>query len=367
MSLRAGCVAQCRGCAHRLMSAEQSEEQKTEWLQSRLNPWAETFQSLRAVEGEARWHYRDRVVLAAEWSEVQGWRFGMVVRDELLPLQECPIHSERVARMLALLREILPSGGRSFPLAYYAQSGGQATLIVKMAEPPATKWLTEEAKVRLAETGIEGLWLHAFPSAGRRLFSKHGWRLLWGSEHSYDPQGLRYGPTAFQQLIPALYIAAQDQAQQFLAPDAGSSVVDLYCGNGATLRRWCEAGAETIGVELGGDALACARENASGAELLRGTCETRLPQLRQWLGRVAPERTCLLYTNPPRTGMEEAVCRWVADELMPTRIAYLSCSAGTLRRDLDRLFEAGYRVVAITPYDFFPQTYHVETLVLLER
>lgn len=51
----------------------------------------------------------------------------------------------------------------------------------------------------------------------------------------------------------------------------------------------------------------------------------------------------------------------------PKRIAYLSCSAGTLRRDLEGLPVSGYRVVRIIPYDFFPQTYHVETLVLLER
>ena len=51
----------------------------------------------------------------------------------------------------------------------------------------------------------------------------------------------------------------------------------------------------------------------------------------------------------------------------PDRMAYLSCSAGTLRRDLDALVQTGYAVERITPYDFFPQTHHVETLALLRR
>jgi tRNA/tmRNA/rRNA uracil-C5-methylase (TrmA/RlmC/RlmD family) len=50
----------------------------------------------------------------------------------------------------------------------------------------------------------------------------------------------------------------------------------------------------------------------------------------------------------------------------PQRMAYLSCSAGTLRRDLEHLTAAGYRVMRIIPYDFFPQTHHVETLVFLK-
>ncbi len=47
------------------------------------------------------------------------------------------------------------------------------------------------------------------------------------------------------------------------------------------------------------------------------------------------------------------------------RIAYLSCSAGTLARDLHLLEIAGYRIDAILPFDFFPQTHHVETLALV--
>jgi tRNA/tmRNA/rRNA uracil-C5-methylase (TrmA/RlmC/RlmD family) len=75
----------------------------------------------------------------------------------------------------------------------------------------------------------------------------------------------------------------------------------------------------------------------------------------------------LLYVNPPRTGIEGEVLKWIVTSFRPKRMAYLSCSTGTLRRDLEELIHAGYLIKSITPYDFFPHTYHVETLVLLDE
>jgi len=72
----------------------------------------------------------------------------------------------------------------------------------------------------------------------------------------------------------------------------------------------------------------------------------------------------LAYLNPPRSGLDEEVARSLADEFAPARLAYLSCSAGTLARDLGVLERAGYLLDAILPFDFFPQTQHVEALAL---
>nr|MDQ2695105.1 class I SAM-dependent RNA methyltransferase [Pseudomonadota bacterium] len=259
---------------------------------------------------------------------------------------------------------VLPPGP-AFPLAFYVQAGAQATLVVKARGLASLTW-AEDLRRSLPATGLEGLWLNLHPAAGRRLFARHGWQLLWGRPWSVDSSGLCYGPAAFQQLIPALYRQALDEAQAFLAPMAGDSLVDLYCGSGASLRRWTACHARTVGVELGGEAVACARRNAPAALVLRGKCGQRLPQLRAWISNAGRDER-LLYANPPRTGIEPQVLEWITGDCRPQRLAYLSCSAGTLGRDLRRLDAAGYRLAGITPYDFFPQTHHVETLATLER
>jgi tRNA/tmRNA/rRNA uracil-C5-methylase (TrmA/RlmC/RlmD family) len=252
----------------------------------------------------------------------------------------------------------------AFPLAFLVRAGAQATLIVKTHQVAALNWLETDGCAELAANGIEGLWLHLHPAAGRRLFARNGWRLLWGQARSQDPFGLVYGPTAFQQLIPDLYRQALDLAESFLAPEPGDSVADLYCGIGASLRRWTVRDAHAIGVELGGEAVECAQLNAPNTEILRGKCAQRIPQLQAWTPKTGVR---LLYANPPRTGLEQEVLAWIASEFKPERLAYLSCSAGTLSRDLRALTAAGYAVAALQPYDFFPQTHHVETLALLQR
>ncbi|MCB1776488.1 MAG: class I SAM-dependent RNA methyltransferase [Candidatus Competibacteraceae bacterium] len=358
-----GCHPRCPGCAHRTWSAAASAAQKTAWLQQMLAPWADRLQAMRVVMGGARWNYRRKVCLSAVWTVETGWNFGLWRRDELIPIPDCPVHAESVRAMIHWLRTMLPPAPE-FPLAFFIQSGAQATLIVKTRHIPDLAGFSAAQQPEPAASGLEGLWLHAHPAAGRRLFARNGWRLLWGQPHSRDEFGLVYGPTAFQQQIPELYRQALDTAEAFLAPQPGDCLADLYCGIGASLARWTRRGAHVLGVELGGEAVECAGLNAPNATVLRGKCADRLPQLRTWAPATG---TRLLYVNPPRTGLEPVVRDWAALEFQPKRLAYLSCSAGTLSRDLAMLTAAGYAVDTLIPYDFFPQTHHVETLALLQR
>ena len=334
--------------------------QKDAYLARALEPWAERLVRVRSVEEDARLGYRDRVTLSARWDESLGWRFGLMRRDELIPIHDCPVHTPRVNALVRLLIETLPSLER-LPLAYLHVAGAQATLIVKARNFGVGALAATVAG--LPAIGLDGLWVHCHPAAGRRMFARSGWTLAWGQGESVDALGLHHGPTAFQQLLPVLHARAMDIAASHLAPAQGIAVLDLYCGIGASLRRWRAMGAVTLGVELAGGAVACATRNAEGAQVLRGTCLQRLPQIRDWWQRQSVERVA--YVNPPRSGLEVEVAQALAVELRPARLAYLSCSAGTLARDLACFEAAGYRVDAIHPFDFFPLTHHVEALALL--
>ena len=363
IELADGCVERCPACAHRALGASESSARKEDWLRNALAPWREQLAPIMTVSESARWGYRDKLCLTAVWGD-SGWRFGMIARGELIAIPRCPIHSQRARLALHLLAATLPPSS-IFPLSFYVQAGAQATLVLKSARLPSIDWLHDALGRDLSAVGIEGLWLHLYPSAGRKIFAKNGWHLLYGQPRSVDASGLVYGPTAFQQLLPSLYQRSLDEAEAFLAPVVDDVVIDLYCGLGATLVRWIERGACVFGIELSGEAVACARENAPNAQVLRGACRARIPQLDDWLDSNRGGSR-LLYVNPPRTGLEPEILNWIITSYRPLRIAYLSCSAGTLRRDLTVLDRAGYRVERITPYDFFPQTYHVETLALLQ-
>ncbi|MDP4119131.1 MAG: 23S rRNA (uracil-5-)-methyltransferase RumA, partial [Bacillota bacterium] len=70
--------------------------------------------------------------------------------------------------------------------------------------------------------------------------------------------------------------------------------------------------------------------------------------------------------DPPRKGCDNDMLSLLL-ELAPQRIAYISCNPATLARDMAYLCENGYTPGAVQPVDMFPQTSHVETLVLMSK
>ena len=360
-SIPPGCEPACHGCRHRHLPAAASLAQKAGYLGRVLERWADRLAPVRAPAPERRFGYRDRVTLTARWDDTAGWRFGLMRRDELIAIHACPVHSSRINKLIATLRATLPAHDQ-FPLAYLHVAGAQATLIVKARSFDRDR--LETALVAMTGVGIDGLWVHCHPAAGRKLFARSGWHLAWGVGESATPDGFVHGPTTFQQLLPELHELSVDIASRHLAPGPGVAVLDLYCGLGATLRHWTDAGAAALGIELAGGAVDAALRNAPRASVLRGTCLQRLPQVREWWSEQAGPRVA--YVNPPRSGLEAEVLAALAGELRPQRIAYLSCSAGTLARDLAALESAGYAVSSLHPFDFFPVTHHVECLALLK-
>lgn len=356
MSLLPGCVRECPGCRFRELSVREGAARKREWLARALASWDDRIGEVRCVDEAGGWSYRDKTCLAAEW-DGEGWKLGLRRRDEVIAIPECPVHSERVRSIVRALADILPDPSE-LPLAYVAISGRLLTLVVKSDRVP------ELSLDRLAGLDLVGVFANLNPSAGNRVFSSRGWKLLWGEPLARTVEGEFYGPDSFRQLIPPLHRAALDEARAFLRPGASSRVVDLCSGTGASLALWIGAGAAALGVELGGEAVACLEKNLGSGFCLRGRASERIPQLDRFFAEV-PAAEKLVFANPPRLGLEREILEWIA-RMNPARIAYLSCSAGTLGRDLAVLQGAGYAVRKISPYDFFPRTPHVETLATLE-
>lgn len=361
-----GCLENCRGCKHREWSIDESLTQKFNFLASKLSPWIEVLDPVVSISDPYRWGYRHKTSLNVGWDE-NGWHFGMIVRDELLDIPNCPLHKTEVNEILNNLRDALPPYN-DFPLAFFVQASAQVTLVVKSNKPHSCAWLTDEIKHKLVTLGVKGFWVHYNPSAGRRLYEKTRWELLFGEKRSFDSNGLLYGPGAFQQLIPSLYNQSLDEACTFFNLTHNDAVVDLYCGTGTSMNRWDAQGASVLGVEVGGESVECAKLNVPNSTILRGACRQRVPQVHSWTCEQRQSgKKVYLYVNPPRTGIEQEVLDWIIGEGKPKKIAYLSCSAGTLSKNLAVLTHNGYNVKRLIPYDFFPQTIHVECLALIER
>ena len=141
-------------------------------------------------------------------------------------------------------------------------------------------------------------------------------------------------------------------------------VLDLYCGMGnfsLPLARRC---AEVVGVEDYAPSIAQAKINARENSLknTRFYARSAAGALRAY-GQNVPFDLVVL--DPPREGASD-VCRELI-ELGPPRILYISCDPATQARDLKILLSSGYRCLSAQPFDFFPQTHHIESLAVLAR
>jgi tRNA/tmRNA/rRNA uracil-C5-methylase (TrmA/RlmC/RlmD family) len=140
--------------------------------------------------------------------------------------------------------------------------------------------------------------------------------------------------------------------------------VDLYAGSGNFGVPLARAGMRGVCVERDRSSVARARERASRESLelsaIAADTVTGLAELRR------SRRACdLVVLDPPRAGAKEAVAGIVA--LEPRVIAYVACDPVTLARDLRAFGASGFGVAAVTCFDMFPRTHHVETLAWLER
>jgi 23S rRNA (uracil1939-C5)-methyltransferase len=158
-------------------------------------------------------------------------------------------------------------------------------------------------------------------------------------------------------------VMAEKMVQYLLErlPLPARTVLDVYCGVGlfsAFLALRCE---RLIGVESSTSAcedFAINLDEFDHVELYEGAAEDVIPQLE------AEQAVVLL--DPPRAGVEVRTLDGIRN-LAPQMIAYVSCDPSTLARDAARLDAAGYRLVDVTPFDLFPQTYHIESISVFER
>lgn len=148
----------------------------------------------------------------------------------------------------------------------------------------------------------------------------------------------------------------------WVAPSPGLRVLELYAGIGTLGLPLARQGAYVTEVESNPHALKDARHAAKHNHV--GRCRFRRASAEALLQAVRRAEYDVVLADPPRTGLSEACAARLADIHVP-RLLYLSCDSATLARDLSRLCAGGYRVSRIQPFDMFPQTAHLETLVEL--
>lgn len=192
---------------------------------------------------------------------------------------------------------------------------------------------------------------------------------LYGKDKLTDSLlGLEYeiSPHSFFQINHAQTELLYKKALEYAEIGKDSIVFDLYCGIGTISLSAAKSAKQVIGVEIVPDAIENAKKNATdnnitNADFYCAAAENITPKLIA--DGVIPDTVIL---DPPRKGSDENTLGAIVSAA-PERIVYVSCNPATLARDMKYLTEKGYEVKAVTAFDLFPQTCHVETVALLVR
>ena len=169
----------------------------------------------------------------------------------------------------------------------------------------------------------------------------------------------RSRPDVFQQANRGANARLVAAALALLRP-AGEDVLELFCGAGNFTGPLAALAASIAAVEGQGPALELARADLGGGNVRFFAGEALA--IASALGREG-RRFGAVLLDPPRDGMKGLGP--LLRDLRAPRAVYVSCDAATLARDVRGAMAAGYVVAAVQPVDMFPQTHHVEAVVLL--
>jgi 23S rRNA (uracil1939-C5)-methyltransferase len=365
--VNAGCpyFERCGGCQYQHIPYERQLDYKAGILR-------ETLQRVAKIElatdiklhPSPPWNYRNRTRLQVQTTPEFALGFFRFGSHEFLAVRECPISSPLVNQIIARLLELK---GCECPAAVE-----EMELFANDTDDRLLAWAfcgrdsDREALLRWAETvrrevpSIAGLTF--FPSRRRS-----------GEDEASDSKPLAQSgisevlyhvqDTAYRVSAGAFFQVNRHLLMDLLSTVTGNATgdvaLDLYAGVGLFTTALARSFHHIFAVEASQTSYADLAHNcAANVKAVRARTEDYL--------RPARSRPDLIVVDPPRAGLGKAVARSLA-ELGAQRVRYVSCDPATLARDLAPLLAAGYRIEEAHLFDLFPQTFHIESVMLLAR
>ena len=329
--------------------------------------------------GSSRWLTKEEIESGEQLS--RDFALGLHIPkrfDKILDLEECHLQSEESAAIVNHVRGIALREGWSARDSR-AHEGYLRNLSIRIGartQEILVNLVTSEAhpaRMRMLCDELQ----EAFPQVTTFINSVNSTRspVAAGEETVYCGEGSirdRIGAYTFKIGAQTFFQPNTLQAEQLFqcvrnwaGLTGAEKVFDVYCGVGAISLFVSQGAAEVIGFDSQEQAIEDARGNAlqNGVENCRFFARDAREALRPGVFREIG-RPHVIILDPPRVGLHKDVCRDLRESMTP-RVVYISCNPATQARDLQLLSDR-YRIVAVQPVDMFPQTYHIENVVLLE-
>jgi 23S rRNA (uracil1939-C5)-methyltransferase len=336
----------CGGCHYQDLPYEEQLKAKTEILRDQLrrigrieNPPVQEM-----VASPSPWYYRNHVQFHLTEEGKLGYvGAGTSLAKGIVPITECHLPEEPINSLWPTLEFEPETNIERISLRVGKEND---LMLVLESDEPESPELEIEAEISVAHVFDENVVVIA------------------GNDYIVIPvlgRDFRVSAASFFQVNTALAEKMVQHLLNCLPLSLSGTLLDVYCGVGlfsAFLAPRCQ---RLIGIESSPSAcedFAINLDEFNNVELYEGLAEEVIPHLEA--------KPYIVLVDPPRAGLERHVVDGIL-KLSPHVIAYVSCDPSTLARDSKRFMDGGYKLKQVTPFDLFPQTYHIESISIFER
>ncbi|NTU43164.1 MAG: class I SAM-dependent RNA methyltransferase [Nitrospirales bacterium] len=338
----------CGGCQLQYITSERQTALKEEVLRDSLKRNAGTEIALSPAITDLSWGYRYRGQFKISPGKVGFYREKS--RD-VIDTDHCPLMTEGINQSLREIRELilgnLQTGGTESLKEIHVSWGDSATAFLRPR--PGTR--PEGLAQLLLDAGFSGVWTEQDNGKIRKLGRPYT---------ALDLEDLQYtvSPISFFQGHWKLNQKVVRTVKETLGDLTGARLLDLYSGAGNFSLPLAAQAAEIVAVEENPFAVEDGKRNLR----LNNITNYRFIHSEAEALRTK-DRFDLMIVDPPRSGLTRSAMDTVLS-LLPERIVYIACNPSTLARDIKKLLPK-YEMESVRLIDFFPQTYHIESLAFL--
>ena len=368
----------CGGCKwiHKEYSVQLKEKEK--WVQELMKPFCK-MEPIIGMENPI--HYRNKV--HAVFGEDRKHNVISGIYEEgthkIVPVDSCLIENQKADEIIVSIRKLLPSfkirpynedtgyGLLRHVLIRTGHISGQIMVVLVLSSPimpSKNNFVKALLKLHPEITTV----VVNVNNRGTSMVLGDKEQVIYGKGYIEDTlceKVFRISPKSFYQVNPVQTELLYRKAMEYAGLTGKETVLDAYCGTGTIGIIASDKAAKVIGVELNGDAVKDAKDNAkrNGVKNI----EFYQNDAGKFLVGMAAQgaKVDVVLMDPPRSGSDEAFLSSVVT-MKPGKVVYVSCNPETLVRDLKYLTNNGYKVKRAVACDMFPFAGHVECVIQMQ-
>ncbi|KQL50903.1 RNA methyltransferase [Heyndrickxia shackletonii] len=384
--VKAPCIVyeQCGGCQLQHLEYGQQLKEKRDILIQALERHTrfhlEEMDIRETIGMDNPWHYRNKsqFQLGEDHGKVIAGMYS-IDSHRLINIPECIVQQPVTNKVTNVVKQILAD----FKIPIYNEKTRkgivrtivtrvgietgqvQVMLVTAKKELPRKEMIISEIKKRLPE--VVSIMQNVNPKKTSIILGDETIHLAGDKivEERLEEFTYELSARAFFQLNPVQTVKLYNEVKKAAGLTGKEKIVDAYCGVG-TIGLWLADGAAEIrGMDVIPEGIEDAKKNArkhgvENASYFTGKAEELMPK---WVKE--GWRPDVVVVDPPRTGCDAKFLDTIL-KVKPKKFVYVSCNPSTLAKDL-QVLSSKYKVEYLQPVDMFPQTAHVECVVLMSR